>query len=132
MRLTRFHQIAGHADDLDASQTYYCDVLGARLLARFDPPGLLFFDFNGVRLLLERNTAPCTLYFRVDDIHTARTELAQRGVNFDGEPHMIHRDDNGVFDDAGTEEWMVFFRDPGGNVLALASRTRAGGEINAA
>lgn len=126
MRLTRFHQIAAHSDDLDASQTFYRDVLGARLLARFDPPGLLFFDFNGVRLLLERNAAPATLYFRVDDIHAACTALAQRGVTFEGEPHLIHRDDEGVFDDAGTDEWMVFFRDPGGNVLALASRTRAG------
>jgi methylmalonyl-CoA/ethylmalonyl-CoA epimerase len=122
MRLTRLHQIAAHADDLEASRAFYRDVLGARLLARFDPPGLLFFDFNGVRLLLERNAAPATLYFRVDDIDTACAALGERGVTFDGEPHLIHRDDDGVFDNPGTEEWMVFFRDPGGNVLALASR----------
>jgi len=122
MRLTRIHQIAAHAGDLDASRTFYQDTLGARLLARFDPPGLLFFDFTGTRLLLERNAAPATLYFRVDDIQAAWAALSERGVVFDGEPHLIHRDDDGVFDNPGTEEWMVFFRDPGGNVLALASR----------
>ena len=122
MRLTRFHQVAAHCNDLDASRTFYQHVLGARLLGRFDPPGLLFFDFNGVRLLLERNAAPGTLYFRVDDIDAAYTALSGRGVVFDGEPHLIHRDDTGVFDNAGTEEWMVFFKDPGGNTLALASR----------
>lgn len=127
MRLTRLHQIAAHSEDLDASLAFYQDVLGARLLARFDPPGLLFFDFSGVRLLLERNAAPATLYFRVDDIHAAQAALAAQGVSFEGEPHLIHKDEQGVFDDAGTEEWMVFFRDPGGNVLALASRTKGSG-----
>jgi methylmalonyl-CoA/ethylmalonyl-CoA epimerase len=122
MRLTRIHQIAAHADDLEATRAFYQDTLGARLLARFDPPGLLFFDFNGVRLLFERNAAPATLYFRVDDIDAAHRALGERGVAFDGEPHLIHRDDDGVFDNPGTEEWMVFFRDPAGNVLALASR----------
>jgi methylmalonyl-CoA/ethylmalonyl-CoA epimerase len=122
MRLTRIHQIAAHADDLEATRAFYQDVLGARLLARFDPPGLLFFDFAGVRLLLEANAAPATVYFRVDDIAAAHAALAERGVAFEGEPHLIHRDDEGVFDNPGTEEWMVFFRDPGGNVLALASR----------
>jgi methylmalonyl-CoA/ethylmalonyl-CoA epimerase len=122
MRLTRIHQIAAHADDLEATREFYQDTLGARMLARFDPPGLLFFDFNGVRLLFERNAAPATLYFRVDDIDAAQRALGERGVVFDGEPHLIHRDDDGVFDNPGTEEWMVFFRDPAGNVLALASR----------
>lgn len=129
MRLTRLHQVAAHADDLEASRAFYQDVLGARLLGRFEPPGLLFFDFAGVRLLLERNAAPATLYFRVDDIHAAYTALTEHGVMFEGEPHRIHRDDEGVFDNPGTDEWMVFFRDPGGNVLALASRTRGDGGV---
>jgi len=122
MRLTRIHQIAAHSDDLEASRAFYQDRLGARLLGRFDPPGLLFFDFNGVRLLLEHNAPPATLYFRVDDIDAAYAAFAERGVTFDGPPHLIHRDEDGLFDNPGTEEWMVFFKDPGGNVLALASR----------
>ncbi|MEQ8857526.1 MAG: VOC family protein [Pseudomonadales bacterium] len=122
MRLTHLHQVAAHADDLQESCLFYRDKLGARLLATFDPPGLLFFDFGGVRLMLEANADPATLYFRVDDIDTAYRTLKAKGVKFEDAPHFVHRDDTGVFDNPGTEEWMVFFRDPGGNTLALASR----------
>jgi catechol 2,3-dioxygenase-like lactoylglutathione lyase family enzyme len=69
-----------------------------------------------------RNAASATLYFRVDDIEAAFQALQARGVIFEGEPHLIHRDEDGVFDNPGTEEWMVFFKDPGGNTLALAAR----------
>lgn len=122
MRVSRIHQIAAHADDLEASRAFYRDTLGARLLATFDPPGLVFFDFEGTRLLLDANAAPATIYFEVDDIHAAHAELRDRGVTFEGDPRLVHRDDDGIFGDPGAEEWMAFFRDPGGNVLALASR----------
>ena len=36
----------------------------------------------------------------------------------------IDRDDDGAFGERGATEWMAFFRDPDGNVLALASRLR--------
>ena len=65
MRLSRIHQIALRADELDASVAFYRDVLGATFMARFDPPGLAFFDFEGVRLMLDRNAAPGTVYFHV-------------------------------------------------------------------
>jgi len=38
---------------------------------------------------------------------------------------MRHRDDTGTFGMIGIEEWMAFFKDPDGNVLALASRRAA-------
>ena len=47
------HQVAQKADDLDESVAFYRDVLGLRLIARFDPPGLAFLDLGGSRLLLE-------------------------------------------------------------------------------
>ena len=100
MRITRLHQVAAHAGEPDEMRRFYKDVLGARYLAEFDPPGLLFFDFNGVRLVFEENAAPATLYFRVDDIDSAYSALTEQGVNFEGEPHMIHRDDEGVFDNS--------------------------------
>jgi len=40
--------------------------------------------------------------------------LEVRGVTFDDQPHVVHRD-------AGYDLWMAFFRDPDGNVLALMS-----------
>ena len=122
MRLSRLHQIALGAPDLDASIAFYRDVLGAAFIARFDPPGLAFFDFEGVRLLLERNASNGTLYFYVEDIDAAAAELTGRGVSIASGPVMIHRDEDGTFGPAGAEEWMAFFQDPAGNTLALATR----------
>ena len=49
----QIYQIAMHAEDLDATEAFYRDVVGAEFIARFDPPGLAFFDFDGVRVLFE-------------------------------------------------------------------------------
>lgn len=125
MRLTRIHQIAARGGtDPAALTTFYRDVLGARFIASYDPPGIIFFDFNGTRIMFESNpeTAPATLYFWVDDIDAAHAALSEQGVSFGGAPHMIHKDDEGTFDNAGTEEWMAFFEDPAGNTLAIATR----------
>ena len=61
-------QVAQRARDLDRAVGFYRDTLGASLLARFEPPGLAFFDLAGVRLLLEASASSSTLYFAVDDI----------------------------------------------------------------
>ena len=127
MRLSRLHQVALCAPDLDASVAFYRDVLGAAFIARFDPPGLAFFDFEGVRVLLERNASNGTLYFHVEDIDAAVAELSGRGVSIESGPVMIHRDEDGTFGPAGAEEWMAFFKDPAGNTLALATRRPAAG-----
>ena len=44
----------------------------------------------------------------------------ERGVVFTGAPHMIHRHANGM------EEWMAFFQDPDGKLLALMSQVDHG------
>ena len=122
MRIDRIHQIAVYARDLEEAITFYRDTLGATFLAKFDPPGLVFFDFGGTRILLEQTGPKVSIYFRVDDIHASCRELKDKGVNLIAEPHMIFRDDNGIFGGAGDEEWMAFFSDPSDNTLALASR----------
>jgi methylmalonyl-CoA/ethylmalonyl-CoA epimerase len=122
MQLNRIHQIAVHSRDLDETIRFYRDVLGARFLARFDPPGLAFFDFSGVRVLFEKNATPAILYYRVNDIETAHRELVAKGIAFDSEPHVIHRDDAGTFGARGAEEWMAFFKDPSDNTVALATQ----------
>jgi catechol 2,3-dioxygenase-like lactoylglutathione lyase family enzyme len=122
LALREIHQIAVHSNDLDRSIAFYRDRLGAEFIARFDPPGLAFFRFGTTRILLERNAPPATLYFRVDDIAKAVEALRARGIELDSGPMVIHRDDDGIFGPAGTEERMAFFRDPDGNVLALASQ----------
>jgi methylmalonyl-CoA/ethylmalonyl-CoA epimerase len=78
-----------------------------------------FFDCDGVRLMLSGSERPgesysSILYFKVPDIQSAYQTLTGRGVNFEGEPHLIARM-------PGHDLWMGFFRDPDRNVLALMS-----------
>ena len=126
MRLEHIHQIAVFAKDLDEAITFYRDTLGATYITTFDPPGLVFFDFGGTRLLLEKTGPKASVYFRVADIHSAHEELKAKGIKFIADPHLIFRDENGVFGSAGEEEWMAFFSDPSDNILALASRVKVG------
>lgn len=116
------HQVAQRATDLERSVAFYRDVLGLELMASFDPPGLAFLRLGDTRLMLEGSASPATLYLRVDDIDAAHEELCRRGVAFEDEPHLVHRDADGTFGPPGAEEWMVFFRDPDANLLALVSR----------
>ncbi len=120
--LGRLHQIAQRADDLDRAVVFYRDTLGLALIARFDPPGLAFFDLGNTRLLLEQGAPTAILYLEVDDIDASTRSLRAAGVDFVEEPHLIHRDDVGTFGPAGAEEWMTFFRDSEANLLALVER----------
>jgi methylmalonyl-CoA/ethylmalonyl-CoA epimerase len=59
------------------------------------------------------------VYFRVEDIHAARAELAGRGVPFEDEPHLIaEMEDHDL--------WMTFFRDPDRNYLGLMAEVPKG------
>jgi methylmalonyl-CoA/ethylmalonyl-CoA epimerase len=126
MRLEHIHQIAVFAKDLDEAITFYRDILGATYITKFDPPGLVFFDFEGTRLLLEKTGPKASVYFRVDDIHAAHEDLKTKGIKFIADPHLIFRDESGIFGSAGEEEWMAFFSDPSDNILALASKVKVG------
>jgi methylmalonyl-CoA/ethylmalonyl-CoA epimerase len=120
--LRRLHQVAQRADDLDRAVAFYHDTLGLPLIARFDPPGLAFFDLGNTRLLIERGASPATLYLEVDDIDASLGHLEAAGVEIIDRPHLIFSDDAGTFGDAGTEEWMAFFRDSEGNAVGLVER----------
>ncbi|MCA9821442.1 MAG: VOC family protein [Dehalococcoidia bacterium] len=119
-------QVAQRVDNLDRAIAFYSKTLGLPLMAKFDPPGLAFINLSGVRVMLdavaEGEVPGAILYLRVDDIQDSYRNLRQRGVEFAGEPHMINRDDAGLFGPKGMEEWMAFFKDSEGNTLAIASR----------
>jgi methylmalonyl-CoA/ethylmalonyl-CoA epimerase len=125
-RIGPVHQIAFGCSDIERSISFYRDLLGLRLIATFDPPGLAFFQIGQARLMLEQKEAPdpgtTIVYLRVPDIQHSHMELEQRGVTFISDPHLIHRDEAGTFGEAGAEEWMAFFTDPDDNKLALAWR----------
>ncbi len=119
----RLHQVAVTAKNLDESVAFYRDVLGLKFIGRFDPPGLAFFNLGGgTRLLLSATASEATLYFLVDDLKRAYRDFGGRGVHFLQPPAMIHRDEAGNFGKKGNEEWMAFFRDPSGNMLALVEK----------
>jgi methylmalonyl-CoA/ethylmalonyl-CoA epimerase len=121
--LSKLHQVALLATDLDRSIAFYRDVLGLSYMDRYDPPGLAFFHLGGgTRLILSATSSKATLYFKVDDIDSAVSALAARGVFFLHRPSMIHRDDKGRLGKKGVEEWMAFFKDPSDNVLALVAQ----------
>jgi methylmalonyl-CoA/ethylmalonyl-CoA epimerase len=122
MRVNRLHQVAQHVEDLDRAVAFYKDVLQLGLIARFDPPGLAFFDLGSTRLLLEAGAPPAILYLGVDDVSSATDQLRAAGVVIESEPHVIHVDDEGQFGPAGEAEVMAFFRDSEGNLLGLAGR----------
>ena len=120
MKLT---QIAQHAEDLDRAARFYSSLLGTAPAAVFDPPGLLFFDLDGVRLLLERGAPSSMIYLNVPDVGSKVAELEARGVEVVGVPQVIFHHDDERLGPAGTDEWMAFIRDSEGNTVGLVSHT---------
>ena len=112
-------QIAQHADDLERATAFYTTLLGADPVATFDPPGLVFFDLGGVRLMLSPGSTPATIYLRVDDIDAAVDRLREHGVTVESEPHVIFGHDDDTLGPPGTDEWQAFLRDPEGNLVGL-------------
>jgi methylmalonyl-CoA/ethylmalonyl-CoA epimerase len=115
----KLRQVALHVEDLDRAIAFYRDVLGVTFVAKFEPPGLGFFDLDGVRLLLEAGAPASLLYLEVDDIEAAHRKLGEAGIELVGEPHLIFRDDAGQFGPPGTEVWQAAFRDSEGNLVVL-------------
>lgn len=115
--LRQIGQIRIQVTDVDRAVAFYRDALGMTFLYAF--PGMGFFDVDGVRLMLVEPEGRAfggesAIYYRVDDIGEAVKTLESRGVTFDDQPHVVHRDPK-------YDLWMAFFRDPDGNVLALMS-----------
>ena len=116
LKLGEIGQIAVPVNDLDRALKFYRDALGLRFLFQA-PPGLAFFDCAGVRLMLDKaaddgQRRSSILYFRVPNIREAYQTLRGRGVRFQDEPHLIHKD-------VDYELWMASFQDPEQNTLAI-------------
>ncbi|MEP6731576.1 MAG: VOC family protein [bacterium] len=116
-RITAIRQIALTVSDVARATEFYRDALGLTFLFSAGP-NLAFLDVGGVRLMLsapEGEFKPglsSVLYFMVADIMAAHQLLASRGVQFGSEPHFIApMPDHDL--------WLVDFRDPDGNSLAL-------------
>lgn len=116
-------QIAQHADDLDRAADFYTVLLQSEPVARFEEPGLLFFDLDGTRLLLDRAAPSALLYVRVDNVHDTIERLA--GIaDVVTAPHQIFTHDDDTLGPSGHEEWQAFVRDSEGNTIGLVSFQR--------
>jgi catechol 2,3-dioxygenase-like lactoylglutathione lyase family enzyme len=117
MALGPVAQIHVSVRDVDASIAFYRDVLGIPFLFRVPGQPMAFFQSGDVRLYLGSPESPdfaskVVLYFRVTDVESEYARLVDAGVEFLGQPHVVHRD--GVH-----ELWMAFLRDPDGHHLGL-------------
>ena len=119
--ITSVGQIAITTHDVPRAISFYRDALGLDFL--FETGPLAFFMCGDVRLMLTKPESPefdhpsSIIYFRVENIDAARTELSDRGVPFEDEPHLIARMPD-------HELWMTFFRDPDRNLHGLMSEVR--------
>jgi methylmalonyl-CoA/ethylmalonyl-CoA epimerase len=118
---TGLAQVAQYAKDLDRAAAFYERLLGTAPLARFEPPGLLFFGLGGTRLLLEDGVGSSMIYLKVDDVPTRVEELRADGVVIEAEPHIIFSHTDDTLGPAGHDEWMAFIRDSEGNLVGLVS-----------
>lgn len=115
-------QILIPVSDLEKAVPFYRDTLGIPFLFTA-PPQMSFFQCGTVRLLVGVHEGPAqrgsAVYFKVADIQAVHSQLAERGVKFSAEPHLIHK--------AATYDlWLAEFKDPDGNTLALMSEVPKG------
>jgi methylmalonyl-CoA/ethylmalonyl-CoA epimerase len=121
----RLLQIAQHAEELDRAARWYEKLLGTAPRAVFDPPGLLFFDLDGTRLLLDRAAPSSLVYLEVPDVRDSVETLRAEGVMISTEPHVIFEHADDTLGPAGTAEWMAFVIDSEGNTVGLVSQLPA-------
>lgn len=119
----RLVQIAQHADDLQRAADFYTVLLGTGPRALFDPPGLLFFDLEGVRLLLDRNAPSSLIYLHVDNVHEALERLDGL-TDVVSHPHVIFTHEDDALGPEGHQEWQAFIRDSEGNTIGLVAFQR--------
>ena len=114
-------QVAQRVDDLDRAVAFYEELLGTKIAAKFDPPGLAFFMLGGTRLVLDPTAPAGLLYLAVDDVEFTVDELGKRGVTIDTDPHVIFQHSDDTLGPAGTDEWLAFITDSEGNTVGLVS-----------
>src|SRR5437763_16714931 len=109
-------QVALTCGDLDRSRAFYRDTLGLPFL--FETNGMLFFQLNGMRLMLgkelktESPIGGSVIYFDAPDIDALGPVLETRGVQFQGPGEILQRTET-------HELKLRAFHDPDGNALAL-------------
>ena len=108
--------------DLDASRTFYHEVLGLEILREDAGDRIVFRCGGGTRLVVTASTVGTAdtqtqMAWLVPDIHVAVAELSRRGVRIEDyeAPDPVTVD--GIADMG--HSWAAWFSDPSRNVLAV-------------
>lgn len=108
--------------DLDATRTFYRDVLGLEIAREDEDDRIVFRCGGGTQLVVTRSTTgtkdtQTQLAWRVPDIHAAIADLRARGVRIEEyvAPDPVTTD--GIADMG--HSWAAWFIDPSDNVLAV-------------
>lgn len=117
VNITSIGQIAVAVSDLESAKRFYLDVLGLDLLFEA-PPGLVFFDCGGIRLMVTtqqgegKDHTTSVIYYKVDDIDLATQAIQSKGVVFEREPQLAAKMPD-------HELWIGFLRDPDDNLVGI-------------
>lgn len=108
--------------DLDASRTFYRDILGLEIRREDEGDRIVFRCGGETQLVVTHSTVgtkdtQTQMAWRVPDIAAALADLRSRGVRIEEytAPDPVTHD--GVADMG--HSWAAWFVDPSGNVLAL-------------
>jgi predicted enzyme related to lactoylglutathione lyase len=108
--------------DLDASRTFYHDVLGLEIAREDEGERIVFRSGGGTQLVVTRSTtgtadAQTQMAWRVPDIHAAVAHLRARGVKIEEyvAPDPVTVD--GIADMG--HSWAAWFIDPSRNCIAV-------------
>jgi catechol 2,3-dioxygenase-like lactoylglutathione lyase family enzyme len=107
--------------DLDASRTFYRDVLGLEIFREDEDDRIVFRCGGGTQLVVTHSTVgtkdtQTQMAWRVPDLRAALADLRSRGVRIEEytAPDPVTHD--GIADMG--HSWAAWFTDPSGNVLA--------------
>jgi catechol 2,3-dioxygenase-like lactoylglutathione lyase family enzyme len=108
--------------DLDATRTFYRDILGLEIAREDAGDRIVFRCGGGTQLVVTHSTegtndTQTQLAWRVPDLPAALADLRSRGVRIEEytAPDAVTHD--GIADMG--HSWAAWFIDPSGNVLAL-------------
>ena len=108
--------------DLDATRTFYHDVLGLDIAREDHGDRIVFRTGGGTQIAVTLSTIGTSdtqtqMAWRVPDIKASRDELRERGVRIEEyeAPDPVTTD--GIADMG--HSWAAWFIDPSGNVLAI-------------
>lgn len=114
-------QIAQHAEDLDRAAEYYATLLDKAPKARLE--GQVYFEFDGVRLVLEASAPSALISLQVDNVHEVIERLGGLAEVISRPTVAFTHGDEGI-GPSGHEEWRGLIRDSEGNTIALVAFQR--------